>query len=211
MIKYSRSGLAAATLVVIGPAAHAEDGTYAGVALTSNYIYEGFTQSDDQPALQFYVETESSGFYAGIWGSTVDLDDDDVELDLYLGYRNELDSGLSYDASYTRYYYNDSGDCCGDLKLEMGFAPTDVVSLSAAVFTNFEDEGEGYSLGLEYAVNDTLSVSANYGDRYSAFGDIGATYWVNDSVGLDLRYHDAEDGDGNVALTVSFDTTLAGQ
>lgn len=201
-----------ALLMNAATAALAQDGEVsAGVALTSNYIYEGFTQSDDHPALQFYLETESSGFYAGVWGSTVDLDDDSLELDLYLGYRNELANGFSYDASYTRYYYNSTGDCCGDLKLEMGYGVGDTVALSAALFTNFEDEGEGYALGLEYGVNDALSISANYGDRYSAFWDVGASYSVNDNVSLDLRYHDAADGDGNVALTLSFDTTLAGQ
>jgi uncharacterized protein (TIGR02001 family) len=47
-----------------------------GVAVTSNYISDGVTQSNDNPALQGYVEGSYGLFYGGVWASTVDFADD---------------------------------------------------------------------------------------------------------------------------------------
>ena len=93
-----------------------------GVALTSNYISDGATQSDDKPALQGYVEGSYGLFYGGVWSSTVDFPgdpefgDDNLEFDLYAGVRPTL-GDFSFDLSYYRYLYDSSGDCCGEFVL----------------------------------------------------------------------------------------------
>ena len=88
-----------------------------GLRSPSNYIFRGQTQSDDQPALQGYVEGAYGMFYGGVWSSTVDIDDDNLEFDLYAGVRPTF-GDLSVDLSYVRYLYNNSGDCCGEVDPE---------------------------------------------------------------------------------------------
>ena len=66
----------------------AESPISANVALTSNYIFRGQTQNNEDPALQGGFDFEhGSGFYAGVWGSNVDFGgDESTELDFYGGW-----------------------------------------------------------------------------------------------------------------------------
>jgi len=85
------------------------------IGLFSQYIFRGYTQTHNDPALQGGVDIEhSSGFYLGAWGSNVTwLDDSNaydnggsLEIDLYGGYAGELgDTGISYDLGILQYIY----------------------------------------------------------------------------------------------------------
>jgi len=91
----------------------------ANVALTSDYVFRGFTQTDEGWAIQGGFDiNHGSGFSVGVWGSNVKfLENDtvapedraDIEIDLYVGYGNELDSGFSYDLSALYYLYPGAG------------------------------------------------------------------------------------------------------
>ncbi|NZA26133.1 hypothetical protein H0E84_07020 [Luteimonas sp. SJ-92] len=92
--------------------AHAE--VSGSVALTSDYLFRGLSQTNEEPALQGGIDyTHDSGFYAGAWGSSIswlaDSDPDvssQVEIDLYLGYGGEFGgSGLGYDVGAIYYWY----------------------------------------------------------------------------------------------------------
>jgi len=208
---FALAALAAAGTLAAG-AASAQDVTVsAGTALYSNYVSSGYTQSDDGPALQGYVEVESHGFYAGIWASTVDFDDQDsIEVDLYAGYRNELASGFSYDLSYYRYYYDHSGDCCGEVILALGQTVNDKLSVRGELSYDPQFEGRSIEGGFDYALTDKLALGATYGyiDNGGHYGDIGVTYSFTDTISGDLRIHDATDNDPIVAVGIAFDTTL---
>ena len=66
------------------------------IALTSDYIWRGWTQSAGGPAVSggFDLSTDS-GFYIGTWGSSVQFGDaatsdlTELELDVYLGYSTD--------------------------------------------------------------------------------------------------------------------------
>ena len=94
------AGLALAMLPAL--AAHAE--LSANVAVTSDYIWHGVSQTNERPALQAGVEyAHESGFYIGTWGSNVDFAEDvadpaRVEIDLYGGVRGETEWGLGWDS-----------------------------------------------------------------------------------------------------------------
>jgi uncharacterized protein (TIGR02001 family) len=85
------------------------------IGLFSQYIFRGYTQTHNDPALQGGMDIEhSSGFYAGIWGSNISwLDDTDaydnggsLEIDLYAGYASEIgETGISYDIGVLQYLY----------------------------------------------------------------------------------------------------------
>lgn len=81
-----------------------------GVTFTTEYILRGVSQSDDEPAVQGNIDFVRGGFYAGIWGSSIEIGDlagsaSPVELDFYLGYVWELDSGWSLELGAIHYEY----------------------------------------------------------------------------------------------------------
>lgn len=84
------------------------------VALTSNYVDRGLTNTSNDPAVQgsleYAVPTGLGGTqgYIGFWGSNVDLEGDDstanVEIDAYFGLRGEI-GDVGWDVGGTYLYY----------------------------------------------------------------------------------------------------------
>lgn len=55
-------------------------------AVTTDYVFRGFSQSAENPAVQAGVDVTYKMFYVGLWGSTIDLGfEDNVEIDIYAG------------------------------------------------------------------------------------------------------------------------------
>lgn len=86
------------------------------LALTSDYLFRGLSQTNQKPALQGGVEyAHDGGFYAGVWGSNVSWLSDlsssaapissSVELDLYAGWRHAFSETVKLDAGVYTYYY----------------------------------------------------------------------------------------------------------
>ena len=110
---------AAMTLGALPAISHAEDDPLSfNVSVTSDYRYRGISQSRLKPALQGGVDYAlPAGFYIGAWGSTirwikdagtinnVDTGSADVEVDLYGGYKGEIQKDLSYDVGLLQYLY----------------------------------------------------------------------------------------------------------
>jgi uncharacterized protein (TIGR02001 family) len=88
----------------------------ASATLTSDYVWRGVSQSQEDPALQGELAFEhESGFYGGVWGSSVDFtpdgtlpedeDDADLEVDAYIGYAFDISDTLAADVQLVRYMY----------------------------------------------------------------------------------------------------------
>ena len=84
------------------------------VAVVSDYLFRGVTQTSEKPALQGGITwTHDSGFYAGGWGSSIswlsDADPDvssQVELDMFAGYTGKFgQSEFGYDVGLNYYGY----------------------------------------------------------------------------------------------------------
>lgn len=84
--------------------------------IVSDYRFRGISQSGRKPALQLGLSVaHESGLYAGLWGSTIDLYDDDpatgfdggkdLEIDALAGWNGKLAPGLTADLSVTYYAY----------------------------------------------------------------------------------------------------------
>lgn len=104
----------ASALLLAATGAHA--GSSGTLALTSDYLFRGLSQTDQEPALQGGIEyARDDGFYAGIWGSNISWLSDyssasrpissSVELDGYAGWRIPLGETLKFDAGVYTYYY----------------------------------------------------------------------------------------------------------
>lgn len=100
-----------AVIVVLMPEMPVRASEFSGrITLASEYIYRGRTISDGNPALQLGLDFQhDSGLFAGIWGSTIDLEsrywESDTELDAYLGYYREVGDRFSLTGALTRYTY----------------------------------------------------------------------------------------------------------
>lgn len=91
--------------------AMATEGLSANVAVGSNYLWRGVSQTDDGAAVSGGIDYASkSGFYIGTWVSNVDFGDDtNAEVDLYGGYGGSQ-GDFGYDVGYIYYGYPGGDD-----------------------------------------------------------------------------------------------------
>lgn len=207
--------IAMAALALTAGGASAQDMSVYGGAELEFTVDEDGPDTGSNSYLSAYLELEARGFYAGIWGQIAD-DDLANEVDLYLGYRNELANGVSYDVGYTRYIYpNDGGDCCGELTLSLGAPVGEQLSLTLDVAYDPESKLGNAYVEAAYAASDKLEISANYGVYEVADAaserewDLGATWSLTDETAVDLRYYDGSEYAGSyVGLSLTWDSTL---
>ena len=147
------------------------------VALTSNYLYRGISQSGTKPAIQGGFDyAGASGVYAGVWGSSISWVSDaggvsypraasaaGLELDTYAGYKGTA-GAVSYDAGFLRYNYPGvyaSGVTKPDTNEVYGAVTYSIVTAK-----------------LSYALGDLFGVSKAKGSTYF---DLTATYPIPDT------------------------------
>ncbi len=143
----------------------------ANVAMTSNYIWRGMTQTQNNMAIQGGFDLGYKGAYAGVWGSNVDItdgDDNSVEIDVYVGYANEI-SGITYDINYCQYNYPGEMDAYnfGEASLTLGY-DFEVAAISAKYYVGVdtgdaENPENGYEFGVSVPLPWEMSADASYG------------------------------------------------
>lgn len=227
------SALVASSLLLASSGAMAwesEDGqwsTSASVALSSEYVWRGISQTMSDPAISGSIDVgHASGFYAGVWGSNVDFDSDaSVEIDYYAGFGGDFgDSGFSYDVGGLYYDYPSEEDL--DFFEVYGFVSYSFVTVGAAYTawaeTEEVEDNVYYTLDLSHDIgNYSLAAGVGYYDfdEDAASGDDSyVNYYVGVSTelagfGLDLTYSDtngdADDifgdelADGTFIFTIS--------
>lgn len=186
-------------------------GSFSGnVTLTTDYAYRGFTQANEDPAVQGGLDWESdNGFYVGTWGSNVNFGDGDeasIEIDVYGGYAGEIE-GFSYDIGYIYYLYPgvpgafdyDFWEIYGSVGYDFGPA---ALSLGLAYTPeNFGNTNDGlyFQSGISMPLGEMFSVDANlnYYDVDPAFGEDYLDWSIGGTLSLDwfdadLRYIDTD-------------------
>ena len=205
-----RTMAAAAALAVglIGMAAPASAQTDVDVAFNvgvySDYVFRGFSQTDEEAAIQGGVDLTAGGFYAGVWASNVDFGDDtDAEVDFYAGYRTEV-SGFAVDGGVIAYSYVNAPNFADYDYTEFKLAASRAVgpaTVGAAVYYSpsyLNEETVYYELNGGFSPVDKLSLSAAVGiqtyedsEEYTTW-NVGATYALIDNIAIDVRYHDTD-------------------
>ena len=157
------SSFAIAVLLTLAPVEMARAGVSGSVALTSDYIFRGVSQTNQEPALQAGLEyAADSGFYVGTWGSNINWLSDlsttqapissSLELDGYAGYRGKFGDSGGFDVGALYYWY--PGD------YPSGFNSADTTELyfgiSAGVF----------SAKYSYALTDLFGYADSDGSGY---------------------------------------------
>lgn len=197
--------LAASALVLSAPS-HAE--VSGNVALTTDYVWRGMTQTDNDPAIQGGFDySHESGFYLGVWGSNVDFGTTaDLEIDFYGGYATELDSGLGFDIGAIRYLYPDSPDTANWNEI---YGSVNWVGLTAGIaysddVLGTDTDGTYYSLGYDYALPMDVGLSAAVGYYDIDTADADSLDWKLAisreylGVGVELAYFDIDHDDNSL-------------
>lgn len=207
-MKILKKTLIAATLVVSVSASQSVLGKSpisANVALTSNYIFRGVTQNNEDPALQGGFDYKhKSGFYAGVWGSNVDFGgDESTELDFYAGYgfkvgAVDLDFGL---ISY-KFFGGDDADASD---IEEAYAGISYAGFGLTYSAGLDDAED--NIELTYGVDFSgVTLSLAYGDYENISDEYYSAGLSTEAIGLtfDLTVADADAvDDTQVAFTVS--------
>jgi len=219
MGKMISRGLALAMMAgaFTAPAALAEGEFSGNVALTTDYVWRGVSQNNENPAIQGGFDYANGAFYAGTWASIVDFGGANMELDLYGGFAGETEGGLSWDVGVIGYIYPDTDDLdfleiYGGLGASLG--PVDVggyLYIDPDNETAFVDFSAGFAasdaLGFDATVSSYVDGGDDFVEEYVTFS-VGATL-ATEYVDFDLRFwtNDADTigdvADDRVVLTVS--------
>jgi uncharacterized protein (TIGR02001 family) len=190
-------------------------------AVTSDYVYRGVSQTNEEAALQGGVDLTIGKFYAGAWASNVDFGDNtEAEVDVYGGFRTEA-AGFAWDTGVIFYTYAPGAN--GDYDFiefkaaaSRAFGP---VTAGAAVYYSpdfFGIDGAATYGEINAAITpiENLTLNAAVGKQWLDVSDnyttwnIGATYaFAGTPLALDVRYHDTDVDnvpiyDGRVAATL---------
>ena len=186
----------------------------ANVALTTNYLFRGVSQTDLGPAIQGGFDLLYGDFYAGVWGSSVDFNNDTtMEVDFYGGYAPTIGS-VTLDIGVIYYVYPDSPELPtgGQNFLEVYAGATRAVGpveLSAKAWWSPDYYGgtgdSGYfQVGASTPITEKLTISAGAGAfvfrNKSANNDyrdynLGVTY-SDFGFDFDLRGYDTDGRSG---------------
>jgi uncharacterized protein (TIGR02001 family) len=105
-----------------------------GVGFTSNYISKGLTQTDNDPAIQPYMEVGYGIGYVGLWASNVSFGGvSDTELDVSIGIRPEF-GDLSLDLGFVQYFYQKDDADYGEAYLFATYALNDQATVKAQYY-----------------------------------------------------------------------------
>lgn len=146
----------------------------ANVAMTTDYVWRGSSQSDEGPAIQGGFDWgHESGFYAGTWASNVDWDDEtptsdgaSVEWDIYAGIGGEFGNGIGWDVGVIRYMYpNSTPDYdWNEIYGSLSYAFNDTVSASFSIAHSSDalatsEDGTYFNVGVDVALPQEFGLS----------------------------------------------------
>ncbi len=202
----------------------------ANVAITSDYIFRGISQTSEHPAIQGGFDATYKGFYVGVWGSNLDFggtatgDVADIEVDIYGGYTHKF-GNVEADLGVLYYIYPDAEDAGAELDyVEFKFGLSGDISsnvgLSGTIYYSPEYTGElGETIAYEGGITVGLGTHGRFSPKFTAligyldfldnaFDNNSYAYWnagvevgLGDKFTLDLRYWDTDIDNGNPLFT----------
>jgi uncharacterized protein (TIGR02001 family) len=217
-------GAAAIALLTFGTSALASDMTPApegrefswsvNAAITSDYIFRGVSQSDNDPALSAGIDFAYGILYAGAWASSVDEDFvfGNLEIDYYAGIKPTLGKA-TFDFGVLYYTYPGASDApLGEVEvfeLKAGVSGEILPKLTGSQLFFWSPEAQNG--GSEYWVSESAlayalpkvwvfdpSVSGTYGYVEYTDTDVEYSYWnaglalAYDKFVFDFRYWDTD-------------------
>jgi uncharacterized protein (TIGR02001 family) len=170
---------ACAGATLLQPAGARAQQWHGSLAVTSDYVFRGLSQTQGEAAIQADLHYEGgTGWFAGVWGSHIDAGYDSFgayELDLYAGWNWQLGTDWTARVSYVRYLYPDStGDVeydYGDLSARLAWRDRIVGTIAwSPDLLRISPEGYPQS-GNGYAYE--LALRQPFGSRFAATAGAG--------------------------------------
>ena len=173
--------LAASTLMGASSAmawesADGQHSTSASVALSSDYMWRGGSQTDNEMALSGSFDYgHASGFYAGAWASNVDYsvgtDKAHLEVDVYAGYTFEAYDGIAYDLGMMRYVFTGTdGADWNEYYAAISYSAFSLKVSHTEDFGGKDEKATHYLLGFNYDLPMDVALHVNY--AFYDFDDI---------------------------------------
>lgn len=214
--------LAGATVGVAGTAS--AEGSFTGnIALTSDYVFRGISQTQGDMAVQGGFDYTNGIFYAGTWASNVDFgtayqngEDSSLETDLYFGITPTL-GPVALNLGVVGYFYpgaeTDDLDYV-EFRASGTITPAEGFTLGGSLFYSPEftlNGGDGvyYEANAAYTVNEMFSISGAVGHQSVDTAGYFVVYAGPDvdeyttwnlgatatigGFGVDLRYFDTDE------------------
>ncbi|MEQ9434631.1 TorF family putative porin [Hyphomonas sp.] len=209
--KVSRAGVALVALLATAGTAVAEGEWSGNVAITSDYVWRGISQSDEDPAIQGGFDYANGMFYAGTWASNVDFgdaSDTNIEVDFYGGLAGALENGVSWDVGVIYYAYPDADESDLDfveVKGALGYEFASGVAVGAEAYYDFDNENLYLNATAGYGFTDAFSADVSVGNySFEGGGDytnwsLGGTYSLPIGIDVDLRYWGTDVDDTSIA------------
>lgn len=183
---------AALALSAAAPVANAQQNAVdvsASAAIASTYLWRGIDLGSGTPAISGDITASTSGFYAGVWGSSGDKLAG-TEYDLYAGYGFELENGFSADISVWNYVYPtaENGTLTGGSANNVGDLSEIILTLGYGAFSFSYYDNVAGATGYEY-----YTLGASFGDFSVTLGmhdneDAPGGAKADDPVHLDVAY-----------------------
>lgn len=176
---------------------------------TSDYMFRGISQTDNEPAIQGSANIGYGIFYAGIWASNVDFKDDaQIEIDYYAGIK-PVWGKATFDFGVLYYDYPSYDDLDNNEYLELKAAVSGEIISSltgTAAFYYSPDYNEKeyyvYEGTLAYALPQfhvfTPTISGQVGHYTWETVGVDYTYWnaglslAVEKLTFDFRYWDTD-------------------
>jgi uncharacterized protein (TIGR02001 family) len=201
------AAIAASFIGLAAPASAQSDIDVAfNVGVVSDYVFRGFSQTGEDPAIQGGVDVTAGSFYVGGWASNVDFGDDtDAEIDIYGGYRTEA-AGFALDFGVIGYLYPGEPDGADYNYAEFKAAASRAVgpaTVGAAVYYSPDffgvDETATYAeINGAFSPADKWTISGAVGQQWLDVTDdyvtwnAGVAYALTDNLAIDVRYYDTD-------------------
>jgi uncharacterized protein (TIGR02001 family) len=200
-----------------------------GMAVTTDYVSRGITNTDSKPALQGYVEPSLGLFYVNVWASNVDYGEDfeGTEIDVAVGARPEI-GPLSLDMGYVHYFYKpeDVSPDYGELFLKADYNVEDKFTLGGRIYfaPDYSQTGKTATFiagGVRVPLPHDFSAYAGIGYQFfedpDAFEQLAWTAGLSYSykvLTFDVRYWDTDLSDDECEVRSGFadgcDTRVVG-
>ena len=183
----------------------------ANLAITSNYVWRGMTQTDDSPAVHGVIDLGYKGFYLGIWGSNVKFGNtnNSLEADFYAGYAGEA-YGIGYDVGIIQYAYPNDSDALNFEEVYFGLSKEfDMVGLAAKYSWGLDNAPDYWEVDASTNLPADFGLEVGYGDYENSGTHYFATLTKNiGKFDLSVAYINfsadaASSNEDNIVATIS--------
>ena len=183
----------------------------ANVALTSEYVFRGISQTDEGPAIQGGFDATCGIFYAGVWASSLDFGGDfagndvaNIEIDLYAGIKPKT-GPVTWDIGVIYYAYPNSNYPTDLDMVEIKLGGSAEIwkggTFGVTGFYSPDYTGElGDVVTVEVGLSQSLPTIGMFTPTFSAL--VG--HQMGDSADYELAFGDDNYTYWNVGLTLGF-------